>query len=211
MDLHQLRRQYQSGELRRKDLAADPIVQFEYWLKELLSLNTPDPTAMVLATVGQQQRPSQRVVLLKHVDRMGFVFFTNRESRKGRDIAGNKRVNLHFPWYFINRQVEVSGTVEWTSKEEDEAYFCSRPQQSQWAAWASSQSQPLASRQQLLGQFTAKKAEYPDNIPLPEYWGGYRVVPETIEFWQGRENRLHDRFLYNRIDNEKWGIQRLSP
>ena len=211
MDLSNIRRQYQSADLRRSDLAANPIVQFERWLQELLSLNPPEPTAMVLATTDGEQQPSQRIVLLKKVDQRGFVFFTNRDSGKGRDIAQNSRVSLHFPWYFIDRQVSVKGDVVVTTREEDTTYFASRPQQSQWAARASDQSRPLASRQELLDRFEAIKAQYPDEIPLPEFWGGYRVIPRQMEFWQGRENRLHDRFVYTLRDDNQWHIQRYAP
>lgn len=210
MDLYNLRRQYQSGDLRRADLAVDPIIQFEHWLKELMTHDTPDPTAMVLATVDRQGQPSQRIVLLKKFDAEGFVFFTNRESNKAEDMQHNTQVSLHFPWYFINRQVLVRGDVQHTTKAEDEAYFANRPKQSQLAAWASAQSQPLDSRDQLMLRFADKQAEFPNEVPLPGFWGGYRVVPTVIEFWQGRENRLHDRFVYTK-ERTHWNIQRLSP
>jgi pyridoxamine 5'-phosphate oxidase len=211
MDLSNFRREYQAGGLCREDLPANPIQQFEGWLNELLKLDTLDPTAMVLATVDAQQQASQRIVLLKKVDEQGFVFFTNRDSAKGEDIAINPKVSLHFPWHYISRQVSIIGDIVWTSPEEDSKYFAERPQQSQWAAWASAQSQPLSSRQDLLDKFEAMQAEYPNNVPLPSFWGGYRVVPKQIEFWQGRDNRLLDRFVYTRGDANEWSIERLSP
>lgn len=214
MNLHDFRRQYQQGGLRRHDLHSDPILQFEQWFNELLECDIPDPTAMVLATVDRHQQANQRIVLLKKADKEGFTFFTNYRSAKGRDIAFNNQVSLHFPWHFIERQVIVSGVVEQVSQTESEAYFHSRPQESQWAAWASSQSEPIETRQQLVDRYTAIQSEYPNTIPLPEFWGGYRVFPKSIEFWQGGEHRLHDRFIYRRTrknsDNE-WSIQRLAP
>jgi pyridoxamine 5'-phosphate oxidase len=210
MDLHHFRRQYQAGGLRRKDLNADPIQQFEQWFDEIVPLNIPDPTAMVLATVDQQQQPLQRIVLLKAVNEQGFVFFTNRYSAKGQQIAANNKVCLHFPWHFVERQVIVSGMAELLSKEDDADYFSTRPQASQWAAWASNQSQPLASRQALLDQYEAVKKRYSGAVPLPDFWGGYRVVPTAIEFWQGGEDRLHDRFVYRR-HQDGWHVERLSP
>ncbi len=210
MNLHDFRRQYQSDGLNRQDLNVDPIRQFEVWFNEVLEMDSSDPTAMVLATVDHNQ-PRQRIVLLKQFDKQGFVFFTNRDSAKGKDMASNPKVSLHFPWHFANRQVIVCGTVEWLSPEEDKEYFASRPKQSQWAAWASAQSQPLASRQELLDNYEEKQLSYPDDIPLPGFWGGYRVIPSSIEFWQGREDRLHDRFVYKINDQQQWAIQRLSP
>lgn len=214
MNLHDFRRQYQQGGLRRKDLHRDPIEQFKQWFNELLEYDVPDPTAMVLATFGANAQLHQRIVLLKQTDAVGFTFFTNRNSSKGRDIEHNKQVNLHFPWHFIDRQVIVSGVVEEVSREESQSYFNRRPQESQWAAWASPQSESLESRQQLMDRYAAVRSEYPDAVPLPDFWGGYRVVPESIEFWQGGEHRLHDRFLYsaNREDEgPRWTIQRLAP
>ncbi len=210
MNLHDFRRQYQSDGLNHQDLNVDPIRQFDLWFNEVLEMESSDPTAMVLATVDQQQ-PRQRIVLLKQFDNQGFVFFTNRKSTKGKNMAANPEVSLHFPWHFANRQVIVCGTVELLCREEDAEYFTSRPKQSQWAAWASAQSQPLESRQELLDNYEEKKQSYPDDIPLPDFWGGYRVVPSSIEFWQGREDRLHDRFIYKIDGQQQWSIQRLSP
>ena len=210
MDLHDFRRQYQRSGLRRADLLADPFQQFEEWFQQLLKTNTPDPTAMVLATVDDHHQPSQRIVLLKQVDEQGFIFFTNRNSSKGKHLAANPNASLHFPWHFIERQVIVAGRVERLSPDEDAAYFSSRPKQSQWAAWASQQSQEIESRQVLIDDYENIKAQYRDTIPVPEHWGGYRVIPISVEFWQGGDNRLHDRFIYRR-SNSNWSIHRLSP
>ncbi|MFT6791431.1 MAG: pyridoxamine 5'-phosphate oxidase [Cellvibrionaceae bacterium] len=210
MDLYDYRRQYESKGLSREDLAEKPIVQFEQWLSELLALDVPDPTAMVLATNDADQ-PSQRIVLLKKVDQSGFVFFTNRDSSKGRNISENAKIGLHFPWHFINRQVSVKGIAKKTSVEEDQAYFSSRPVESQWAAWASAQSTPISSREVLTQKYELIKERYPSEVPLAKFWGGYRVIPFEIEFWQGRENRLHDRFVYRKKDDDHWSIERLSP
>lgn len=214
MNLHDFRRQYQQGGLRRHDLHIDPILQFEHWFNELLACDVPDPTAMVLATVDQNQQANQRIVLLKKADHEGFTFFTNYKSTKARDIERNNLVSLHFPWHFLERQVIVSGMVEKVNAEESEAYFHSRSQESQWAAWASSQSEAIDTRQQLIDRYAVIQSQYPTDIPLPDFWGGYRVVPKTLEFWQGGEHRLHDRFIYSRetehSDNE-WSIQRLAP
>ncbi len=220
MNLHDFRRQYQSKGLSRKDLHDNPFVQFEEWMCAIVELDTSDPTAMILATVDANQ-PVQRIVLLKEVDEGGFVFFTNRLSAKGKQMAANNAVSLHFPWHFVNRQIIVQGHVEQLTRDEDVAYFQSRPKASQWGARASNQSEPLASRQQLVDRYENEKSLYPDNIPTPDHWGGYRVIPSVIEFWEGGEDRLHNRFVYTGQDasgadaasvkNKTWSIQRLSP
>lgn len=212
MNLHDFRRQYQHGGLRRADLHKDPIEQFQQWFNEVLNSDVADPTAMVLATVNEQQQPRQRIVLLKKVDQQGFTFFTDKTSVKGRDIEHNQNVSLLFPWNLIDRQVIVSGRVEHVDQKESEDYFTSRPKESQWAAWASSQSQPIESRQQLETRFSSAQSQHPEQVPMPNYWGGYRVIPTSIEFWQGGEHRLHDRFSYamdTTVDG--WSVQRLSP
>jgi len=214
MNLHDFRRQYQQGGLRRQSLHDDPMIQFEQWFNELLEYDVPDPTAMILATVNKDQQPSQRIVLLKKADHSGFTFYTNRDSTKAKEIDHNNQVSLHFPWHFIERQIIVSGSVEQVSREESEAYFHSRPKESQWAAWASAQSKPLDDRQALIDRYVSVQSEYPQTVPLPEFWGGYRVIPSCIEFWQGGENRLHDRFIYRaQQDRQKltWSIQRVAP
>lgn len=220
MNLHDFRRQFQSKGLSRQDLNGNPFLQFEEWMNEIVELDTSDPTAMILATVNGTE-PAQRIVLLKQVDEAGFIFFTNRLSAKGRQMAINNAVSLHFPWHFVNRQVIIKGHVELLTREEDIAYFQSRPKASQWGARASEQSEPLDSRQQLVDRYENEKSLYPDNVPTPEHWGGFRVIPTTIEFWEGGEDRLHNRFVYSPQEssdsddtlakNKTWSIQRLSP
>lgn len=210
MDLESLRREYKGG-LRREDLADDPIVQFEDWMQQVLEIGIVDPTAMTVATVGSDGQPSQRIVLLKHVDSRGFVFFTNYSSRKARELAGNPRISLHFPWHTADRQVKVCGSAEKVSTAESLKYFVSRPRDSQLAAIASRQSSVLSSRTVLMNQFESFKQKFREGeIPLPDFWGGYRVTPAEMEFWQGGENRLHDRFRYTR-EGDGWKIDRLSP
>lgn len=220
MNLHDFRRQFQSKGLSRQDLNTNPFLQFEEWMNEIVALDTSDPTAMILATVNGTE-PAQRIVLLKQVDEAGFIFFTNRLSAKGRQMAINNAVSLHFPWHFVNRQVIVKGHVEQLTREEDIAYFQSRPKASQWGARASEQSEPLDSRQQLVDRYEVEKSLYPDKVPTPEHWGGFRVIPTTIEFWEGGEDRLHNRFVYSLQEgsgsddtlekNKVWSVQRLSP
>ena len=211
MKLEQLRREYLKGGLHRKDLDVDPIQQFNVWLKQAVDAELLDPTAMTLATVDSNGQPTQRIVLLKRVDIDGFVFFTNYESKKAGDIDGNARVSLHFPWHALERQVKICGLAERIPVRESLEYFSSRPQESQLAAWASAQSRPIPSRQLLMQQFNAMKEKFKQGqIPLPDFWGGYRIVPTSIEFWQGGANRLHDRFVYTR-QNDQWQIERLAP
>jgi pyridoxamine 5'-phosphate oxidase len=212
MDLQTIRREYLKGGLSRKDLPVNPIDLFRQWLKEAIDMELADPTAMVLATVARDGQPSQRIVLLKEVTDSGFVFFTNYESRKASAMASNARVSLHFPWYPIERQVLVGGLVQKVSNEESRRYFASRPRESQFAAWASAQSKPLKSKDVLLRQFQAISTKFQEGeVPLPEFWGGYRVQPHAIEFWQGGKHRLHDRFEYTLHPGNFWDITRLSP
>ena len=173
----------------------------------------PDPTAMILATVGADGQPSQRTVLLKYYDETGFVFFTNFESRKAREMAANPRVSLLFVWLDLERQVQINGIARRISASESAKYFMSRPKDSQVAAWVSSQSHPLSSRQMLMQKFHEMKRKIGEGkVPIPSFWGGFRVRPDEVEFWQGRKNRLHDRFLYTREeDGDGWQIERLSP
>ncbi|WP_341771052.1 pyridoxamine 5'-phosphate oxidase [Pseudomaricurvus hydrocarbonicus] len=211
MDIDQVRRDYLQGGLKYEDLAADPIDQFERWLQQAIDAGMEDPTAMTVATVNADGQPSQRIVLLKQVDRAGFVFYTNYESHKAQDIAVNPLVSLHFPWHALERQVKICGKAEKVSLTESLKYFSSRPEESQLAAWASAQSRPVSSRQLLMQQFNAMKDKFKQGkIPLPDFWGGYRIVPSSIEFWQGGAHRLHDRFQYTRTDSG-WEIQRLAP
>jgi pyridoxamine 5'-phosphate oxidase len=211
MDLESIRRDYLQGGLRRADLAADPLEQFERWLAQAISAKIPDPTAMTLATVNEQGEPSQRIVLLKHTDAQGLVFFTNYASRKAADLAVNDRVSVHFPWHFMERQVKVNGLAVKISVAETARYFLSRPRESQLAAWASAQSHPISSRRLLEMQYAQMKAKFAaGQIPTPDFWGGYRITPYRYEFWQGGSHRLHDRFVYER-EADGWRIQRLAP
>ncbi len=212
MELENLRREYLYGGLNRENLSPDPIKQFELWLQQAINLEIYDPTAMVVATVDEDGQASQRMVLLKHLDEKGFVFYTNFGSRKAKDIAANAKVSLHFPWNDIDRQVKIQGQAQKISTKETLKYFLSRPRESQLAAWASEQSQPLTSKQVLLTQVAHMKEKFSKGeVPLPDFWGGIRVVPSLIEFWQGGENRLHDRFEYSLQEDASWNIQRLAP
>lgn len=212
MELENLRREYLHGGLNREDLDPDPIRQFERWLQQAIDLQIYDPTAMVVATVDASGQPSQRMVLLKHLDAAGLVFYTNYGSRKAKDIAVNARVSLHFPWNDIDRQVKIEGQAEKIPAAESLKYFISRPRESQLAAWASKQSQALGSKEILLTQVAHMREKFAKGeIPLPDFWGGIRVKPSLIEFWQGGEHRLHDRFEYSLQGDGSWLIQRLAP
>lgn len=212
MDLESLRREYLKGGLRRQDLASDPFVQFDLWMQQAIDLEIADPTAMTVATVDADGQPSQRIVLLKHVDSSGFVFYTNYNSRKARELALNPKISLHFPWHGIERQVKVCGEASKVSTAESLKYFLSRPKDSQLAALASAQSSVLTSRTVLLNQFETLKQKFKSGeVPLPDFWGGFRVEAKEIEFWQGGANRLHDRFRYSRLADSQWQIDRLSP
>ena len=211
MDLEALRREYLKDGLERENLADDPFDQFEKWMAQFLELGLADPTAMTVATVAPDGQPSQRIVLLKHVDRSGFVFYTNYSSRKAKEIDANPKISLHFPWHAVERQVKVCGVAEKVSAAESLRYFTSRPKGSQLAAFASPQSKVISSRSLLLNEFERLKQKFREGeIPLPDFWGGYRVVPSEIEFWQGGQNRLHDRFRYTR-SADTWEIDRLAP
>lgn len=192
-------------------LDPDPIAQFAAWLDAWRATQPTEPDAMVLSTADTDGQPWTRTVLLKHVAAQGFVFFTNRDSNKGMQLARNARAALHFLW-LPTRQVQVQGRIEHTSPAEDDAYFASRPRESQLGAWASQQSRPLGSRTALTDAFTRYDRQYAGvAVPRPPHWGGYRVVPERIEFWQAGEHRLHDRFEYVRNDSGIWTITRLNP
>ena len=211
MDLEALRREYLKDGLEREDLAEDPLDQFEKWMAQFLELGLADPTAMTVATVAPDGQPSQRIVLLKHVDQSGFVFYTNYSSRKASEIDANPKISLHFPWHVVERQIKVCGVAEKVSQAESLRYFTSRPKGSQLAAAASPQSQVISSRSLLLNEFERLKQKFREGeIPLPDFWGGYRVVPSEIEFWQGGQDRLHDRFRYSR-SGDAWEIDRLAP
>lgn len=212
MDLEQIRREYLLGGLRREHLHDNPFRQFDLWLEQAVASQIPDPTAMVLATVDREGQPDQRIVLLKQADDRGFVFYTNYASKKAQDIAANAKVSLHFPWHLMERQVRINGTAVRLSSAESLKYFATRPLDSQLAAWASPQSSRIHSRRLLLDQFALMKQKFKDGkIPLPDFWGGYRVVPSRFEFWQGGGSRLHDRFEYLATEPDTWDIGRLAP
>ncbi|HWF18724.1 MAG TPA: pyridoxamine 5'-phosphate oxidase [Verrucomicrobiae bacterium] len=207
-----LRREYAYAGLRRADLDVDPIVQFSKWLEQAVAAGLHDPNAMTLSTVDAAGQPSGRIVLLKAVDQNGFSFFTNYGSRKGSELAGNPKVSLVFFWPEFERQVCITGTASKVSREMSEQYFKSRPKGSRLAAWVSSQSEAIANRAVLEKKLEELIAKHPgENVPLPPYWGGYCVAPSSIEFWQGRPNRLHDRFVYVRQARGGWVLERLSP
>ncbi|ACE85725.1 pyridoxamine 5'-phosphate oxidase [Cellvibrio japonicus] len=212
LQLEDFRREYTQGGLERDDLDADPLVQFGRWMEQTIKSGIPDPNAMTVATVDETGQPSQRIVLLKHVDEKGFVFYTNLNSRKAKELKHNPRISLHFPWYLLERQVKVCGVAEQLSTAEVVKYFVSRPRESQLGAWASQQSRPIPSRALLMQQFEAMKNKFAKGeIPLPDFWGGFRVKPHQMEFWQGGAHRLHDRFQYNRQTDGRWTIDRLEP
>ena len=209
-DADRLRREYTQHGLSRKDLNHNPFVQFQLWMDQAIAAQLALPNAMSLATTDGEET-SIRTVLLKFFDENGFVFFTNYHSKKSKQITHNPKVALLFPWLSLERQVKISGRAEKMSASESFKYFCSRPRASQLGAWASVQSAPLSSRQALLSQFNAMKEKFSrGEIPLPDFWGGYRVIPDKIEFWQGRENRLHDRFVYKK-QKGNWTASRLAP
>jgi pyridoxamine 5'-phosphate oxidase len=211
MNLESFRREYLSGGLERENLNDDPIVQFSLWMQQAVDSEIQDSTVMIVASVAANGQPSQRIVLLKKIDQNGFVFFTNYESRKASELSTNSKISLLFPWNIIDRQVKVCGDVEKITVEQTSEYFFSRPKGSQLAAIASKQSSVLTSRKELVERFESLQKEYEDkNIPLPDFWGGYRVIPSEIEFWQGGANRLHDRFRYLRNEGG-WVIDRLAP
>lgn len=211
MDIADIRREYNKGGLRRKDLQADPMAQFNLWLQQAIEAGLSDPTAMTVATVDESGQPFQRIVLLKNVEADGFVFYTNLGSRKAQQIAHNNKVSLHFPWHTLERQVHITGVAEKLSAFENMKYFTSRPKESQLAAIASRQSSRLSARGVLEGKYLELKEKFTKGeIPVPTFWGGFRIRPVSIEFWQGGEHRLHDRFIYERGQGE-WQIDRLAP
>nr|BCX00362.1 MAG: pyridoxine/pyridoxamine 5'-phosphate oxidase [Bacteroidota bacterium] len=212
IELDALRREYRRAALKEGELDPDPIRQLERWLQEAVRARVPEPNAMALATATPDGRPSARMVLLKGLDSRGLVFYTNLESRKARELASNPRAALLFWWPELERQVRLEGPVEPVSDEEADAYFRTRPRSSRIGAWASPQSRPLKSRIELLRRVAEALARFPvGEVPRPPFWGGFRVRPESVEFWQGRPSRLHDRILYVRQEDGSWRRQRLAP
>jgi len=212
MDIKDIRREYMKDGLKRSQLHADPIKQFEQWLTVAMETSISDPTAMSVATVAEDGMPSLRTVLLKHYDERGFVFYTNLDSRKAREIKGNKKVALLFPWTGLERQIIITGEAEFVSSAESLKYFISRPKDSQIAVLASHQSRPISSRAMLEEKFLQIKKQFANgDISLPSFWGGIRIKPVQIEFWQGRASRLHDRFMYTKDESGNWSIERLAP
>ena len=211
MNVSDLRRSATGRALEREDLHREPIVQFEHWFRDACGSDRMDPNAMALSTVDAQGRPASRTVLLKYFDERGFVFFTNLESSKAGHIAANANVALLFFWRELGRQVSIRGTAARLATTETLKYFATRPRGSQIGAWVSTQSSIISSRSLLEAKFEEIRQKFRDReVPLPSFWGGYRVAPVEMEFWQGRENRLHDRFLYTRQD-DGWRIDRLAP
>jgi pyridoxamine 5'-phosphate oxidase len=212
VSLADLRKSYTRGGLRRADLDPDPVVQFNHWMHQALDARLVEPTAMTLATADRQGRPSARIVLLKGVDERGLLFFSNYESRKGHDLAENPNAALVLFWAELERQVRVTGTVARCAKEESERYYRSRPRGHRLGSWVSPQSEVIDGREILEKRLKDLDAKYPgDEVPLPSYWGGYILTPEEIEFWQGRPDRLHDRFRYSCQRDGNWLIERLAP
>lgn len=211
-DIGALRQEYTQGGLRRQELNSDPFEQFENWFQRACEAQILEPNAMVLATVSSTAAPTVRTVLLKYFDRSGFVFFTNLESTKAQQIHHNPQVALLFLWLTLERQVQIKGKAVQVSPTEALKYFATRPRGSQLGAWCSQQSRIISSRKLLQMQFDKMQRKFKDReVPLPDFWGGYRVIPQQFEFWQGQPNRLHDRFLYSRCEDDHWDIQRLAP
>lgn len=211
MELNRLRKEYESGELRRKDLSPSPFEQLQNWLQLAIDAHLIEPHAMCLATATADGYPSNRIVLLRHLDEKGLVFFTNYESRKGTEIQQNPRASCVFWWGAFEKQVIVQGPVEKISQHESDEYFAGRPRKSQIAAWSSRQDKVLSNREELEQAFADNEKKFEgESVARPPNWGGFRLVPERFEFWQGRRSRLHDRFEYVRKEGG-WSIQRLSP
>jgi pyridoxamine 5'-phosphate oxidase len=210
MDLAALRAEYALGGLHESDLAPDPVTMFRAWMADAAASGMHEPNAMVVATVAADGLPSSRMVLLKGVDESGFRFFTNLGSRKGSELAANPRCSLLFPWHPLERQVRIDGVARELPREDVAGYFGTRPRGAQLGAWASRQSSEVRSREELDEAFAAMEERFPDEVPLPDWWGGYVVVPDVVEFWQGRPGRMHDRLVYRRTGLD-WTTSRLAP
>lgn len=210
MNIADLRQEYMRAGLSEAQADRDPLAQFERWFQDALSAKVPLPNAMTLATVGASGRPAARVVLLKGIDQGGFVFFTNYRSRKGNELAAHPAASLVFLWSDLERQVRIEGNVEKVTREESAAYFATRPLGARLSAWASAQSERVPDRGALEAALAEAKRRHADQPPCPEHWGGYRILPQEIEFWQGRADRLHDRLLYTGVGGG-WQIERLAP
>ena len=211
-NLRELREDYRRGSLELSDLPTSPDVLFEKWQQDAIDSEFPDPNAFVLATAGSDGTPHQRIVLLKDMQDGGFVFYTNYTSNKADDIEANARVSMLFPWYIMERQVRIEGTIKKSPRSLSDEYFQSRPRKSQIAAWASHQSSVVENREVLENNYVELEKKFKGtDIPTPEFWGGYTIRAERFEFWQGRQNRLHDRFQYSKNKNGKWHIERLAP
>ena len=212
-DLAALRREYGDAGLDTPDLEPDPVSMFGIWMQDTIDAGLHEPNAMVVSTVSAEGQPSSRMVLLKGVDERGFVFYTNYESRKGADLSASPLAALLFPWHDLQRQVRVEGKVERVSDEESQAYFASRPRGSQLGAWASPQSREVSSRAELDSHYAEVEERFGEEgeVSLPPYWGGFRVLPEVVEFWQGRKGRMHDRLVYRREGASGWRTSRLAP
>lgn len=212
MNVDEIRQKFMAQGLHQSELETSPFKQFETWYGQVIASGLHEPGAMSLATVDADGQPWQRIVLLKLFDEKGFVFFTNYESRKAQQIAVNTNVSLLFPWYALDRQVNITGVAEKITTAESLKYFATRPRGSQIGAWASEQSRIISSRSILETMIDSMKQKYANKeVPLPSFWGGYRVIPKSFEFWQGRNNRLHDRFIYKKNAEGEWGAERLAP
>ena len=209
-DISKIRHEYSKFSLDIDSINKNPFKQFELWMNDAVNGEFTDPTAVAVSTVNSLGRPSSRMVLLKSYDERGFVFYTNYNSRKGQELSENPFASMLFFWDKFERQIRIEGKVEKITKEESEKYFITRPYTSRLGAWASEQSKPLKSRFTLIRKVAGLMMKYPLNVPLPDFWGGFRLVPDEFEFWQGRDSRLHDRFKYT-IEGTAWNIQRLSP